>query len=80
MTQAMRDAWAEALCDVAADNPDLLVLDGDLGTSTRADRFADAYPERFLQMGIAEQNMVGRRGRPRDASATSRGCRRSACS
>ena len=59
MTQAIRDAWAEALCAVAAENPDLLVLDGDLGTSTRADRFADAYPERFLQMGIAEQNMVG---------------------
>ena len=55
----MRDAWADALCAVAAENPDLVVLDGDLGTSTRADRFADAYPERFLQMGIAEQNMVG---------------------
>ena len=55
----MRDAWAETLCDLAAENPDLLVLDGDLGTSTRADRFAVAYPERFLQMGIAEQNMVG---------------------
>jgi transketolase len=55
----MRDAWAETLRDLAVDNRDLLVLDGDLGTSTRADRFADAHPERFLQMGIAEQNMVG---------------------
>ena len=59
VTQAMRDAWAETLCALAAEVPDLLVLDGDLGTSTRADRFADTYPERFLQMGIAEQNMVG---------------------
>jgi len=55
----MRDAWADTLCDLAADHPDLVVLDGDLATSTRADRFADAYPERFFQMGIAEQNMVG---------------------
>jgi transketolase len=55
----MRDAWAETLRDLAAENPDLLVLDGDLATSTRADRFAAAYPDRFLQMGIAEQNMVG---------------------
>ncbi len=55
----MRDAWADTLVDLAADNAEVLVLDGDLGTSTRADRFAAAYPERFLQMGIAEQNMVG---------------------
>ncbi|MBF6605010.1 MAG: transketolase family protein [Chloroflexi bacterium] len=55
----MRDAWAETLCDLAVENHDLLVLDGDLATSTRADRFAVAHPDRFLQMGIAEQNMVG---------------------
>src|SRR4051794_22785146 len=55
----MRDAWAEALCEIAADDADLVVLDGDLGTSTRADRFAAAFPDRFLQMGIAEQNLVG---------------------
>lgn len=59
MTVAMRDAWADTLRDLAGDDLDLLVLDGDLGTSTRADRFAAAYPDRFLQMGIAEQNMVG---------------------
>ena len=55
----MRDAWADTLIEIAADNPDLLVLDADLASSTRADRFAGAYPERFLQMGIAEQNMIG---------------------
>jgi transketolase len=59
VTKPMRDAWADTLVDLAAENPDLVVLDGDLATSTRADRFAVAYPERFLQMGIAEQNMVG---------------------
>jgi len=55
----MRDAWADTLVELAATNPDLLVLDGDLATSTRADRFAAAWPDRFLQMGIAEQNLVG---------------------
>ena len=55
----MREVWADTLIDLAAANPDLLVLDADLATSTRADRFAAARPEQFLQMGIAEQNMVG---------------------
>lgn len=59
MTVAMRDAWADTLCELATLNPDLVVLDGDLASSTRADRFATAHPDRFLQMGIAEQNMVG---------------------
>ena len=59
MTKPMREVWADTLIELAAGNPEILVLDGDLGTSTRADRFAGAYPERFLQMGIAEQNMVG---------------------
>ena len=59
MTRPLRDVWADTLIEVAGTNPDLLVLDGDLGTSTRADRFATAHPDRFIQMGIAEQNLVG---------------------
>jgi transketolase len=59
MSDPMRVAWADTLVRLAALNPDILVLDGDLATSTRADRFADAHPDRFLQMGIAEQNLVG---------------------
>ncbi len=59
MTKPMRDAWADTLVELAAEDRDLVVLDADLATSTRADRFAAAYPDRFLQMGIAEQNMVG---------------------
>ena len=57
--KALREAWAETLVEMAADNPDIIVLDGDLANSTRADIFAAAYPDRFLQMGIAEQNMMG---------------------
>src|SRR3954449_8345228 len=56
---AMREAWGNALVELAADYPDLVVLDGDLANSTRADIFAAAVPDRFFEMGIAEQNMVG---------------------
>ncbi len=59
MSAAMRDVWADTLVELAATNLELLVLDGDLASSTRADRFAKAYPDRFLEMGIAEQGMVG---------------------
>lgn len=55
----MRDAWGETLVELAGMYPELLVLDGDLANSTRADIFADAVPDRFLEMGIAEQNMLG---------------------
>ena len=41
------------------DKPNVVVLDADLANSTKADKFAIAYPDRFLQMGIAEQNFVG---------------------
>jgi transketolase len=56
---AMREAWGKGLVALGAEYPDLLVLDGDLANSTRADLFADAYPSRFLELGIAEQNMIG---------------------
>jgi transketolase len=59
MTKPMREVWADSLVELASSNPEILVLDGDLASSTKADRFAAAYPDRFLQMGIAEQNMVG---------------------
>lgn len=55
----MRDVWADTLIELAASNPDLLVLDADLATSTKSEKFARAHPDRFLQMGIAEQGMVG---------------------
>ena len=57
--KAMRDVWAETLIELAHVNPDLLLLDADLANSTKADQFARAHPDRFLQMGIAEQNFVG---------------------
>lgn len=59
MSGSLRDVWGDTLVELGATNPDVVVLDGDLATSTRADKFARAYPDRFLEMGIAEQGMVG---------------------
>ena len=52
-------AFAETLVELAKQDPWVLCLDGDLATSSRADIFADACPDRFLEMGIAEQNLFG---------------------
>jgi transketolase len=57
--KALRDVFGDTLVSLGSTNPDVLVLDADLANSTKADKFAKAYPDRFLQMGIAEQNFVG---------------------
>jgi transketolase len=56
---AMRQAFGEALVALGATDERVVGLDADLGSSSRIDMFAAAYPERFFQVGIAEQNMVG---------------------
>jgi transketolase len=56
---AMRDVFASTLVELGAEYPNLVVLDGDLANSTRAEVFEQHYPERFLEMGIAEQNLMG---------------------
>lgn len=55
----MRDVWGDTLCELIEHDPRVYVLDGDLANSTKADKVAQRFPERFLQMGIAEQNMAG---------------------
>jgi transketolase len=57
--KAMRDVWGEKLVELGRSDPRTVVLDGDLANSTKADKFAKAHPDRFLQMGIAEQNLIG---------------------
>lgn len=56
---ATRDAYGKVLVELGAKNSDIVVLDGDLSKSTKTAEFAKAYPERFFNMGIAEQNMMG---------------------
>ncbi len=55
----MRDELGAALVDWGKKDPHLVVLDGDLSSSTRTSMFKDAFPSRFFNMGIAEQDMVG---------------------
>ncbi|RZT66485.1 transketolase subunit B [Microcella alkaliphila] len=57
--KAQRVVWGETLAEIASTDPTLVVLDGDLATSTRADIVADKQPDAFIEVGIAEQNMVG---------------------
>jgi transketolase len=56
---ATREAYGEALAALGAQYPEIVVLDADLSKSTKTDVFAKKYPERFFDMGIAEQNMMG---------------------
>jgi len=56
---ATRDAYGEALKELGAINPNIVVLDADLTKSTKTSVFAKAFPERFFNMGIAEQNLIG---------------------
>jgi transketolase len=55
----MRDVFGDALLAVATENENVVVLDGDLGNSTKAERVRHAFPERFFNIGIAESNLVG---------------------
>lgn len=57
--KSLRGAFGEALLEIAEEEPNLVVLGGDLTKSTKVDAFAEKYPERFFNAGIAEQNMVG---------------------
>jgi transketolase len=55
----LRDAFGEGIRAVVAENPRVVVLDGDLGNSTRTHTIRKAFPERFFNIGIAESNLVG---------------------
>lgn len=54
-----RDAYGHALKRIYPAYPEIISLDAEVSNSTRAEIFAEQYPERFLEMFIAEQNMVG---------------------
>ena len=56
--KATRAAYGEALVELGANYPNLVVLDADLSAATMTGAFAKAYPERFFDCGIAEANMT----------------------
>ncbi|MEZ4869183.1 MAG: transketolase C-terminal domain-containing protein [Caldilineaceae bacterium] len=54
-----RNAFGETLRDLGHSNQNIVVVDGDVGNSTRTEYFGKEFPERFFNAGIAESNMVG---------------------
>ena len=56
---ATRTAFGEELVEMAKERNDIVVLDADVASSTKASIFKEAFPDRFFEMGIAEQNMMG---------------------
>ena len=54
---ATRQAYGKTLVEIGKENPNLVVMDADLSKSTMTAEFAKAYPERFFNMGIAEQDL-----------------------
>src|SRR6266853_5477973 len=57
--KATREAFGLALAQLGESSPDLVVVDGDVGNSTRTEIFGKKFPERFFNVGIAESNLVG---------------------
>ena len=54
-----RDGYGEGLVELGKKNPNVVVLGADLTGSTRCNWFRDEFPDRFIQVGIAEQNLIG---------------------
>jgi transketolase len=55
----MRRAFADELVALGASEPRLVVLDNDVGLTSLSQRFRDAYPERYVDLGVAEENLFG---------------------
>ena len=59
MGMATRDAYGKALVEIGKTHPDVIVMDADLSKSTKTEFFGKAYPDRFIDIGIQEMNLVG---------------------
>lgn len=59
---ATRDAYGDALLALGRKRSDVVVLDADLSGSTKTGKFAKAFPDRFFNLGVAEQDMIGTAG------------------
>ncbi|OGX07677.1 MAG: transketolase, partial [Omnitrophica WOR_2 bacterium GWA2_47_8] len=57
--EATREGYGKALVELGKINKNVVVLDADLNDSTKSDYFRAAFPDRFFNAGIAEQNMIG---------------------
>lgn len=59
LVKSTRAAYGEVLQEIGEEFPDVVVMDADLSESTMTCHFAERYPDRFYNMGIAEQSMMG---------------------
>ncbi|MCX6743800.1 MAG: transketolase family protein, partial [Candidatus Parcubacteria bacterium] len=57
--KACRDGFGNALLELGKRNKNVVVVSADLAESTRCLEFGKKYPERFIEVGVAEQNMAG---------------------
>lgn len=57
--ESTRVEYGKTLAKLGAENPDIVVLDADLSGSTQTHHFAKAFPDRFFNMGVAEQDLMG---------------------
>jgi len=58
VSKATREAFGETLVELAREGVDVVAVEADLSKSTTTSKLADAFPERFFNVGIAEQNMI----------------------
>jgi transketolase len=58
-TMELRAAWGDTMLELTKSHPNLMILDGDVGSSTMAQTVAYNNPDFYMNMGIAEQNMMG---------------------
>jgi transketolase len=57
--KATRNQYGETLLELGRERSDIVALDADLSGSTKTGKFAKEFPERFFNMGVAEQDMIG---------------------
>ena len=56
---ATRDSYGNALAELGTEHDNVVVLDADLAAATKTGVFKKAHPDRFIDCGIAESNMIG---------------------
>ena len=56
--KSTRDGFGTGTVEAGKENPNIVVLSADLGDSTRAAWFQKAFPERYIEVGVAEQNLA----------------------
>lgn len=59
MASGIREAYGKFITKLGSKNKNIVLLEGDLADSTQSEHFQKAFPDRYFQIGIAEQNMVG---------------------